>query len=128
MNCRQQGSIKQPLLTSVQIFEKGGIEGVKDKRCWILCELESVKKKKSKQLSLAKASKLSFKKKHMEIVFSKVIFTGESQITFDGPDGWAKGWILSNSDVPMAERRQQESISVMMVWAGNVDETIIEPF
>ena len=37
----------------------------------------------------------------------------ESQVTFDGPDGWAKGWILSNSDMAVAIQRQERSVSVI---------------
>ena len=30
----------------------------------------------------------------------------ESQVTNKWPDGWAKRWILSNSDMPVAKRSQ----------------------
>ena len=63
----------------------------------------------------------------MKIDFSKVVFTDESQVTFDGADGWAKGRILSNSDVPVVKKRQQRGGSVM-IWDGIVDQTIIGPF
>ena len=43
-------------------------------------------------------------KKYMKIDFSKVILTDESWVAFDWPDGWAKGWILSYSDMPVAKR------------------------
>ena len=62
----------------------------------------------------------------MKIDFSKVIFMDESQVTFDGPNGWAKRWILSNSDVPVAKRIQQGGNSV--IWAGIVDQPITGPF
>ena len=39
---------------------------------------------------------------------------GESHVIFDGPDGWAKGWILSNSDMLVAKRKQQGGSSVMI--------------
>ena len=42
----------------------------------------------------------------MKINFSKVIFMDESRVTFDGPDEWARGWILSNSHMPVAKRMQ----------------------
>ena len=44
----KQVSLKQPLLTSTQIFEKAEIKGVKNKKCEMLCELEFVFKKKKK--------------------------------------------------------------------------------
>ena len=42
-------------------------------------------------------------------------------------DGWAKGWILSNSKVPVAKRKQQRGGSVMIL-AGIVNQTINGPF
>ena len=51
----------------------------------------------------------------------------ESWVTFDRPDGWAKEWILSNSDVTVDKRRQQEGGSVV-IWTGIVNQTVIEPF
>ena len=41
----------------------------------------------------------------MKIDFSIVIFTDESRVTFDGRDGWAKGYISSNSDVFVSKRK-----------------------
>ena len=37
----------------------------------------------------------------------------ESRVTFDGPGGWAKGWILSYSDMLVDKKRQQGDNSVM---------------
>ena len=50
----------------------------------------------------------------------------ESQMTFDEPDGWAKGWILSNSDVFVAKRRKSDGNA--MIQAGIVNQMIIGPF
>ena len=58
----------------------------------------------------------------MKIDFSIVIFTAESWMTFEGTDGWGKVWILSNSDVPVAKRRQQRGGSVM-IWIGIVNQS-----
>ena len=55
--------------------------------------------------------------------FSKVFFTDKSQVTFDESDGWAKGWILFNSYMLVAKRRQQGGRS-MIIWVGIVDQTI----
>lgn len=41
------------------------------------------------------------------------------QVTFDYPDGSAKGWILSNSNV---------SVAKSIAWDGIVEQTIIGPF
>lgn len=59
----------------------------------------------------------------MKIDCSKVIFTDESRVTFDGPDRW----ILSNLDMSVAKRRQQRGSS-FIIQAGIVDQTIIGPF
>ena len=56
-----------------------------------------------------------------------MIFLDESQVMCDEPDGWAKGWILSNSDMPVAKRSQQGDSS-LITWAGIVNQTIIRPF
>ena len=42
---------------------------------------------------------------------------------FDRADRWAKGWILSNLDVPVPKRRQQKGCSVMII-----NQTINRPF
>ena len=60
----------------------------------------------------------------MKIDFSKAIFQNKSRVTFYGPDGLAKEWILSNLDVPMAERRKQGGDSVI-IWDRILDQTII---
>lgn len=63
----------------------------------------------------------------MKIDFSTVIFTDKSQETFDRPDVWPKGWILSDSDMPVAKRRQ-EGVSSVMIWVEIIDQRIIGPF
>lgn len=63
----------------------------------------------------------------MKIDFSTVIFTDKSQEIFDGPDEWAKGWILSDKDMSVAKRRQQ-GVSCLMIWVEIVDQSIIGPF
>ena len=55
----------------------------------------------------------------MKMVFSKVIFMDESQMAFDGPDGWAKQWVLSKSDVPGAKKGKQGDSSVMKAGIVN---------
>ena len=59
---------------------------------------------------------------YRKIDFCILIFR---HVTFDGPDGWTKVWILSNPDV--SKRRQQGGSSEMR-YVGIVDQTIIEPF
>ena len=41
----------------------------------------------------------------MKVDFSKLIFTDESQMIFDSPDGWENRWILSNSHVPVSLKK-----------------------
>ena len=89
---------KQHLLTTAQIFKKTRIDGVKkDKSPWqpLLAKSNIVKRQ-------------NLAKKYLKIEFSKVNFL---LVTFDGPDGWAKGWIIFNSDVSVAKRKQQRDDS-----------------
>ena len=53
----------------------------------------------------------------MKTYFSKVVFTDESRVTLDGPDGWSKGWVLQDRKAPVSKRRQQGRGSIM-IWAG----------
>ena len=46
-------------------------------------------------------------------------------MTFDISNRWAKWWILSNSNLPVAKRRQQRGS--MVIRAGIVDQTITGP-
>lgn len=50
--------------------------------------------------------------------------TDKSWVTLIEHDGWYKGWILSDSDVPVAKWRQQGGDS-LMIWAGIFKQTII---
>ena len=97
-----------------------------DKRHRMLCELELVKEtlRQPPQTKANILNRQNLANKYMKINFSKVIFSDESRMTFDRPDGCAKGWILLNSEVLVAKRRQLGGGSVM-IWAGIVDQTII---
>ena len=72
-----------------------------------------------------KASKLG--QEIHETDFSKVIYTDEYRVTYDGPDWWAKGWILSNLNMLVVKIRQIETDCVM-IWAKILHQTIIGPF
>ena len=58
-----------------------------------------------RQLSLTQANILQSQnqtQEYMTIVFSKVIFTDESQMDFDR---WAKVWIFSNPDISVGQKK-----------------------
>ena len=98
---------KQLLLMNAEIFEKEAeIEG---ERCRMLCELGSVKTifevTSSHQCKYFKTSETG-PRNTWELIFLNVIFPDESWVTFDGIVEWAKEWILSNSVIPVAKRRQ----------------------
>ena len=63
----------------------------------------------------------------MKLDFSNVIFTDESRVTLDGPDGWRRGWVLDGHRPPEILRRQQGGGGIM-IWAGIVDNRMIGPF
>ena len=52
---------------------------------------------------------------------------GQSRVTFDGPAGWSKEWMLFISDVCVSKRRQQGD-GCEMIRAGIVNQTITEPY
>ena len=117
-------------LTSTQISEKVGIEGVKtDNNHRIFCELGSVKTS-SKQPPFSKANILKHRnwaKKYMKTDFSWVIFTDETWLTFDWPGKWAKDWVLTSLGVFVAKIMQQGGGSVI-IWAELANQTILKPF
>ena len=119
---------KNPLRSSQQVFEMAGIDGVKrDKRCRILHQISSVKKS-SRQPPISSANiamRVKWARQYMKIDFD--IFTDKCRVKLDGPDGWAKGWVLEGEEAPRRMKRQQGGGGVM-IWAGIVDRTIIKIF
>ena len=55
-----------------------------------------------------------------------VLFTDESRATLDGPDGWAKGWVINVDQAPVRRRRQKGEGGVM-IWAGIIGDEVIGP-
>lgn len=126
----KQTLVKNPLLTSKEIFHQAGMEEVRrDKRCRMLKTLGKVKKASSRpplnQLHIQK--RLAWAKENLKTDFSKVIFTDESRVTLDGPDGWSKGWVIAGENSPTRLRRQQGGGGIM-IWAGIVGDKVIGPF
>ena len=39
-----------------------------------------------------------------------VLFIDESRASLDGPDGWAKGWVVCGDNCPNRMRRQQDCV------------------
>ena len=63
----------------------------------------------------------------MTINFYKVVFTDEIRATFDGPDGWSKGWVANGCASSCRLRRPQGGGGIM-IWAGIIDGIMIRPW
>ncbi|CAB4029373.1 Hypothetical predicted protein [Paramuricea clavata] len=122
--------VNHPLLTSGEIFAKAGIANFKrDKRCRILKQMGSFKKSNRRpHLNQTHREKRKvWARDNMKTDFSNVVFTDESRVTLNGPDGWSKGWVLQDREAPITRRRQQGGGSIMM-WAGNCGDKLIGPY
>ncbi|KAF4660056.1 hypothetical protein FOL47_007305 [Perkinsus chesapeaki] len=73
-----------------------------------------------------KAARLEWARTYKKEDFSNVIWTDETSASLDGPDGWAKGWVVNGKEVPGRFKRQQGGGGVM-IWAAIVDDEIIGP-
>ena len=63
----------------------------------------------------------------MKTNFENVLFTDESRATLDGPDGWMIAWLL-NGATPQSKIRQQQGGRGVMIWAGIINNQIVDPF
>ena len=53
--------------------------------------------------------------------------TDECRAILDGPNDFARGWVLNDLPTPTIYKRQQGESGVMF-WAGIVDSKLVEPF
>ena len=63
----------------------------------------------------------------MKTNFENVLFTDESRETLDGPDIWMSAW-LPNGTTPQSKIRQQLGGGGVMIWAGIINNQIVDPF
>ncbi|KAF4726495.1 hypothetical protein FOZ63_024500, partial [Perkinsus olseni] len=73
-----------------------------------------------------KEKRLAWARDNLKRDFSWVIWTDEAHVSMDGPDGWARGWIMSESRTPSRNKRQQGG-GGLMIWVGIVDGRVIGP-
>ena len=59
--------------------------------------------------------------------FSNLIFTDECRATLDGPDGWARCWVLDQRQTKHRMRRQQGGGGIMF-WTGMKGNALIGPY
>ena len=89
---------KRPLSSSKTIFNLAGMRDIpKTTRNRVLSKVAKQAKPIKKPLLTAqhKAKCLGWCRKYMKLDFSNVIFTDESRVTLDCPDGWRKGRIIN---------------------------------
>ena len=121
---------KNPLNTSFRVFQEAGINGVSKSSRWRLLQRIATVKTAKRQPPLTivhKVNRVKWAMKYLKTDFSNVLFTDECRATLDGPDGFARGWVLNGLDVPAYLRRQQGGGGVMF-WAGLIGTELIGPF
>ena len=70
--------------------------------------------------------RLAWATKYLKTNFQNVLWTDEARATLDGPDGWAKGWLIKGNSLRLRFRRQQGG--GVMIWAGIIGSEIVGPF
>ena len=63
-----------------------------------------------------KRLRLNWVKKYIKSVIKYVLFTDESRATLDGPDRWAKGWVINGDEVPVKKRSARKGRRHDMGW------------
>ena len=121
---------RNPLATSSAIFKACELTHLsRSTRCSILRDMGAVKKaQKRPPLNTKNQQKrLEWAQTYLKTDFSHVLWTDEMRVTLDGPDGWARGWVMDGQQAPVRMRRQQGGGGVM-VWAGIIGNEVVGPF
>ena len=64
---------------------------------------------------------------YMKLEMKYVTFTDETRATFDGPDGWCRGWVGEGKEQHRRFRRQQGGGGAL-VWDCINDNELVDPF
>ena len=124
LSCLKRNLRKVPGAISKTIFQESGLTGIpKTTRNRILGRIAKHKasQKRPQLSSRHKDLRLNWARKYMKSDIKYVLFTDESRATLDGPDGWAKGWVINGDQAPVRRRRQQGGGGVM-IWAGIIGD------
>ena len=62
----------------------------------------------------------------MKTNFENVLFTDESRATLDSIDGWMSAWY--DGTTPQSKIKQQQGGGGVMIWAGIINNQIVDPF
>ena len=120
---------RKPISTSAQIFQAAGLPHVsRSTRCRALRSVGKVVKVKTMPPlnKRHKQRRIEWCKKYLKQDFSKVIWSDEMRATLDGPDGWARGWLMEGGTAPVRFKRQQGGGGIM-IWAALQKHRLIEP-
>ena len=120
---------KVPGAISKRIFQESGLTGIPETtRNRMLGRIAKHKgsKKRPPLSSRLKGLRLNWAREYMKSDMKYILFTDQSRATLDGPDGWAKGWVINGDQAPVRRRRQQGGGGVM-IWAGIIGDELIGP-
>ena len=131
---RQISSIKRavaknPHSTSFKIFDEAGVPTrSRAGRCKILKSIGKVETDRHTTTEgKTQVGSFTMGKNLMKTNFEHVLFTDESRSTLDGTDGWMSGWLLNGASPQSRIRRQQRGGGIM-IWAGIINDAIVDPF
>ena len=107
---------KKPIETIKTFFDEAGIPDIPKTTCNVyLRKLGTVKKvvASAPLTKLHHQKRLDWADKYMKQDLRKVLRTDECRATLDGPDGWARGWVLNGRQSRNRMRRQQGGGGIM---------------